>query len=600
MIIRTVFLIVLFAAPLFSQSAENVLLVLNETSSISMDVGMYYAQKRSIPQSNILRIKTSVDDSISRSDFERQIEQPIYLWLARNFAQDRILYIVLTKDIPLRIAGTSGQDGMSASVDSELTLLYRKMRGESIPLAGPIKNPYFLDEAPLAQAKPFTHEDHDIYLVSRLDGYNLADIQALIDHGSAPSKAGKILLDAKGTPDQKGDIWLQSAADRLTKMGFQDSVVLENTEKMLAGIKQVLGYYSWGSNDPAIHTRHFNFEFVPGALAGMFVSSDGRTFKEPPSDWNISLGSDKSIQYAGSSQSLAGDLIRDGITGIAAHVAEPYLESTIRPNILFPAYLSGFNLIESYYLAMPNLSWQTVIVGDPLCAPFRTINLSSKEIDKGIDPDTEFPAFFGIRRLRTLSVNAYKQAGVHPDTIRLILRSEARMAKQDQAGVRQALEEAITRDNRLPEMQFILATLYEAAQEYDKAIERYRRILELSPNGWIPMNNLAYVLAVKKNNIQEALPLAEKAYSLSKGHPSVSDTLGWIQHLAGQNDKALKLLEEAAKAVPQNADFHLRFAIVSAEKGNKLAAEVALQRALEINPKLEQTEEVKALRAKLK
>jgi hypothetical protein len=34
MIIRTVFLIVLFAAPLFSQSAENVLLVLNETSSI--------------------------------------------------------------------------------------------------------------------------------------------------------------------------------------------------------------------------------------------------------------------------------------------------------------------------------------------------------------------------------------------------------------------------------------------------------------------------------------------------------------------------------------------------------------------------------------
>jgi hypothetical protein len=40
MIIRTVFLIVLFAAPLFSQSAENVLLVLNETSSISMDVGI--------------------------------------------------------------------------------------------------------------------------------------------------------------------------------------------------------------------------------------------------------------------------------------------------------------------------------------------------------------------------------------------------------------------------------------------------------------------------------------------------------------------------------------------------------------------------------
>jgi uncharacterized protein (TIGR03790 family) len=600
MIIRTLFAILLCAAPLFSQSAENVLLVLNETSSLSMDVGMYYAQKRGIPQSNILRIKTSEDDSISRSDFERQIEQSIYSWLARNFAQDRILYIVLTKGIPLRITGTSGQDGTGASVDSELTLLYRKMLGDSIPQAGLIKNPYFLSETSLAQAKPFSHADHDIYLVSRLDGYNLADIQALIDRGSRPSKAGKILLDAKGTPDQQGDIWLQGAADLLTKMGFQDRVVLENTEKVLTGTKQVLGYDSWGSNDPAIKTRHFGFEFSPGALAGMFVSSDGRTFKEPPSDWNVSPGGEKGVPFVGSSQSLAGDLIHAGVTGIAGHVAEPYLQNTIRPDILFPAYLSGFNLIESYYLAMPNLSWQTVIIGDPLCAPFRTTNLSAQEIDKGIDPDTELPAIFGMRRLRTLSVAAYKQAGVHPDTIRLILRSEARMAKQDPAGARQALEEVITRDNRLAAPQFLLANLYEAAGEYDKAIERYRRLLELSPDNIAVMNNLAYALAVRKGNIQEALPLAEKAYRLSKGHPNMADTLGWIYHLAGQNDKAIKLLEDAARAASKNAEMHLHFAIVSAEMGNSLAAEVALKRALEIEPRLEQREEVKALRGKLK
>jgi hypothetical protein len=45
---------------------------------------------------------------------------------------------------------------------------------------------------------------------------------------------------------------------------------------------------------------------------------------------------------------------------------------------------------------------------------------------------------------------------------------------------------------------------------------------------------------------------------------------------------------------------HLHLAIVSAELGNTLAAEVALQRALEINPKLEQRDEVRQLRAKLK
>ena len=47
-------------------------------------------------------------------------------------------------------------------------------------------------------------------------------------------------------------------------------------------------------------------------------------------------------------------------------MAEPLLGNTIRPDILFPAYLAGFSLAEAYYLAMPSVSWMTVVVGDPL------------------------------------------------------------------------------------------------------------------------------------------------------------------------------------------------------------------------------------------
>lgn len=597
---RILILVLLCGTPLFSQTADNVLLVLNEASPISMDVGSYYAQKRSITQLNTLRIKTTTEDDISREDFERQINAPIGSWLARNFAQDRILYIVLTKGIPLRITGTSGKNATTSSVDSELTLLYRKMiAGQALPTAGPIKNPYFLGDKLLSQAKQFTHKDLDIYLVSRLDGYSEADIRVLIDHGFTPSQEGKILLDAKGASSGKGDSWLQIAANRLAELGFKDRVVLENTSKVLTGTKQLIGYYSWGSNDPSIRLRHFDFEFVPGALAGMFVSSDGRTFSKPPADWDIGTWDDKAAYFAGSPQSLAADLIHDGVTGIAAHVAEPFLEGTIRPDILFPAYLSGFSLIESYYLAMPNLSWQTIIVGDPLCAPFRAKFLTPKEIDKGLDPDTELPAFFGMRRLRTLSVPTFRQAGVHPDTMRLIVRSEARLAKQDQIGARQALEEAVSRDSRLAGPQLILANLYKAAGEYDKAIERYRRLLQLAPNNPIVLSDLAYILAVKKHYVQAAIPLAEQAYELAEENPNVSDTLGWIYHLAGQNDKAAMLLEKAARTGYNNSQILLHFAVVSAEIGDTLAAEVALQGALEINPKLEETEEVKQLREKL-
>ncbi len=589
MIIRTIILALLVSAPLYAQTADNVLLIVNEANAISTDVGNYYAQKRSIPSSNILRIKTSADDNITRDEFERQIDLPIRVWLTRNFAQDRILYIVLTKGIPIRIIGTEGKDGTTASVDSELTLLYRKLMGQTVQPAGPVNNPYFLGDTPPAQAKPFTHADQDIYLVSRLDGYSVDEIRALIDRGIAPSKEGKIVLDAKGSPEEKGDIWLQQAADQVEKAGFKDRIVFDKSKTVLTGTKKVLGYYSWGTNDPEIRIRRFDFEFMPGALAGMFVSTDGRTFNES-----------QASAATGTWQSLAADLIREGITGISAQVAEPFLEGSIRPNILFPAYLSGLNLIESYYLAMPYLSWQTVVIGDPLCAPFRTKSLTAQEIDGGIDPETEFPAFFGTKRLRSISVAAYKQSGTHPDTIKLMLRADARLAKQDPAGARQSLEEAIARDDRIAAAHLLLASLYESAQEYDKAIARYRRLLEISPNNPAILNNLAYALAVRKNNVAEALPMAEKAYNLAKGDPRLADTLGWIYHLAGQQEKAVKLMEDAVRVAPRNPEVHLHFAIVSEAAGNKLAAEVGLQRALEINPKLAEREDVKQLREKLK
>lgn len=589
---RILIAFLLFAAPLFSQTAENVLVVVNAASPVSMETGTYYAGKRAISRSNILPILTSTGDTISREIYERQIEMPVATWLTRNAAQDRILYIVLTKGIPLRIEGTSGQTGTTASVDSELTLLYRKMVGESAAPAGPVKNPYYLDSNPISQARQFNHADQDIYLVSRLDGYTVADIKALIDRGMAPSREGKILLDARGLPEEKGDAWLKEAADLLAKMGTANRVILESTDKALSGNKQVLGYYSWGSNDPAVNGKSPDFAFVPGALAGTFDGSSGRTFSESPEEWTLAT--------AGAPRVAAAEFIKSGITGIAAQVSEPFLETAIRPNILFPAYVSGFNLVESYYLAMPYLSWQAIIIGDPLCAPFRTRSLPAQEIEKGLDPETELPAYFGERRLKTQSASAYKRSGVLPDTTKLMVRAEARLARQDQAGARQALEELVAKDNRLPAPQLLLATLYETAAEYDKAIALYRRLLEMSPNNPGVLNNLAFALAVRKNNIQEALPLAEKAYELGKKNPNIADTLGWIYHLSGQNEKALKLLEEAARTASINPELHLHFAIVSAEAGNKLAAEIALQRALELDSKLEQREEVKRLREKLK
>ncbi len=83
----------------------------------------------------------------------------------------------------------------------------------------------------------------------------------------------------------------------------------------------------------------------------------------PSGNWG-----DKSGFFAGTPQGLVADLIHEGATGASGNAYEPFLNACARPDYLLPAYNQGRNLAESYYLSLIYLSWQSVIVGDPLCA----------------------------------------------------------------------------------------------------------------------------------------------------------------------------------------------------------------------------------------
>src|SRR5262245_7261635 len=122
----------LVPTPAAAQSADNVLVVINEASPVSVQIGEYYVRKRAIPQDHVLRLNTVTTEGMSRTYFDKTIHSPIAEYLIKNDLVDKVLYIVLTKGVPLRIDGTSGLAGTVASVDSELTLLYRRMVG-SLP-----------------------------------------------------------------------------------------------------------------------------------------------------------------------------------------------------------------------------------------------------------------------------------------------------------------------------------------------------------------------------------------------------------------------------------------------------------------------------------
>jgi uncharacterized protein (TIGR03790 family) len=144
-------------------------------------------------------------------------------------------------------------------------------------------------------------------------------------------------------------------------------VVLETTSEVVYRQKDVIGFASWGSNDKHRQGRTARFQWLPGAIMTEYVSTNGRTFEKPPDTWTIGPWKDKSRYFKDSPQTMTADYILEGVTGASGHVDEPYLHLTPRPDYLFPAYLSGRTLAESYYSAIQGLSWQNIVIGDPLC-----------------------------------------------------------------------------------------------------------------------------------------------------------------------------------------------------------------------------------------
>lgn len=350
--------LLLASLPATALTRDQVLLIVNESSTDSRAIAGHYMRVRGLPNSQICRIRTAPAEEITREVYENEIAAPLREFLNRRGWRERILCLVTTSGVPLKIRGGLGMRGTAASVDSELATVYMEITGVPVPREGPLPNPYYQKRV------PFERDSFAMFLVTRLTGFTLADARALIDRAARARNAGLVALDQRSPDLDEGNLWLRQAAQSLPP----GRVRLEESTTVLTGLRNVIGYASWGSNDPNHRRRDLGLGWLPGAIAVQFVSTDGRTFQEPPPAWQLTNWNDRANHWAGAPQSLAGDLIRQGATGVSGHVYEPLLRFAPRPQILFPAYLlDGRTLAESFWAAIPALSWMNVVVGDPLC-----------------------------------------------------------------------------------------------------------------------------------------------------------------------------------------------------------------------------------------
>lgn len=324
---------------------KNVLVIVNDKSLASRIIGAYYASKRKIPAKNVYHIKCDPAELTPTETYRNQIQKPVKEYLAKTGLNKTVDYLVLTKGVPMRLYG-------GWSVDSALMCMDQPTSFEKLKVHA--MNPYY------SKSEHFSHKKYGIYLATRLDGYTVQDAKALVDRSlAAKPRKGLFLIDT--TPKRNSEGYaamnqrMADAYEKILWLGYDTTQ--EDTEAFAGGKKDLMGYFSWGSNDAAFdRAKYKSNTFSPGAIAETAVSTSARTMNRTNDG----------------GQSLIGDLIEAGVTGVKGYVAEPTLAAIADPLVLFDRYLSGYNLAESFYMASRFIFWREVVIGDPLCAPYAT------------------------------------------------------------------------------------------------------------------------------------------------------------------------------------------------------------------------------------
>jgi uncharacterized protein (TIGR03790 family) len=368
-----------------AQPDETVVLV-NANSPPSRELAVYYAERREIPQENIIALDLPVTELMVREDYDRRLRDPLIAALrergfidpappepedsddgcpAWHTENSRIRYLVSMHGVPLRISSTNltlgplieqkvhgRQQTDTAAVDSELTLLLSRSGG----INDFITNPFYTKHVwpPVGSS-----EEWFILMVARLDGPDPEGIRKRIDETLEAERygiRGRAYFDMRAiriAGYEVGDMWIAEAYERMLREGYE--CIVDNAPGVFAPDYPMsdMGYYlGWYTAHVEGAFLREDVVFKPGAVAYHLHSASAKTLRSTDRHW-------------------AGPLLARGAAATMGAVYEPYLQFTPRLDIFTDRLCSGRTFGESAWLAQRALSWQVTVVGDPLYRPFR-------------------------------------------------------------------------------------------------------------------------------------------------------------------------------------------------------------------------------------
>ncbi len=338
---------------------EHVLVLYNASSAYSHSCAREYARLRGVPDQNLVPLPCASDrEEITWEEYQTTIERPLLAEVSRRqwklptlVGGLRPVYaLLLMPEMPLKIKDRPHEGGwrrtMAASVDSELSCLGRGAGG-----GGAVPNPYYGKE------ETIVHSGLEVNLTCRIGAASREAVGRMIfDPVTVEADGGlwgRLVVD-EGGPYKEGDAWLKEAARLGWQAGFP---VLHDVQRRSLAPSYPLGrdvalYFGW-------YERHANgpfgkegkFRFGKGAIAVHMHSFSCVSLADPARYW-------------------CAPLLERGAAVTFGNVYEPYLGLLTRPEVFLDRLLKGYSVAEAAWMATPALSWQNVVLGDPLYRPF--------------------------------------------------------------------------------------------------------------------------------------------------------------------------------------------------------------------------------------
>jgi uncharacterized protein (TIGR03790 family) len=364
---------------------SRMVILANASEAQSVELARYYAGLRGIPEANIAALPMPADETIDWATYVGSIHNPLRKWLrergwiseddviADQFGRERgrlrrhgIDYVVICQGVPLRISddpalltkengaaflAATGQKMDAppallmhsfASVDSEIAA----MAATGNPVAGFVPNPLY------RRVRISVADSMGIIRTSRLGGADYAAARSLLDSADEAMKnglRGRVYLD-KGGPYPLAEQWLDRLALAFSAAGCD--VELDEAKETFAPASRFdspaiyFGWYASRANGPFLEP---GMRLRPGAIAVHLFSFSASSLADR-AQW-------------------CSALVDRGAAGTVGNVYEPTLGLTHDFAIMGHALLGGWSFADAAWCSMPALSWQGVILGDPLYTP---------------------------------------------------------------------------------------------------------------------------------------------------------------------------------------------------------------------------------------